>query len=205
MSAEKTISVMVVEDQVLVLDAIATLLGLEDNIEVVAKCSNGAEAKQWLLENPPPAIVLTDIEMPEVSGLELAEFVQGNVSSRIVIMTTFAKPGYINRALKAGAKGFILKEADSSYLVESIQQVMGDNKVIAPELALMALEDNNPLSEKEASSIKLAGQGLPTKEIAKSLFLSEGTVRNYLSEAIAKLHATNRVDAYRIAHQKGWL
>jgi two-component system response regulator DesR len=205
MSAEKTISVMVVEDQVLVLDAIATLLGLEDNIEVVAKCSNGAEAKQWLLENPPPAIVLTDIEMPEVSGLELAEFVQGNVSSRIIIMTTFAKPGYINRALKAGAKGFILKEADSSYLVESIQQVMGDNKVIAPELALMALEDNNPLSEKEASSIKLAGQGLPTKEIAKSLFLSEGTVRNYLSEAIAKLHATNRVDAYRIAHQKGWL
>ena len=199
------ITVMVVEDQTLVLDAIATLLSLEDHFDVVAKCANGEDAKHWLQHHPTPDVVLTDIEMPGMSGLELAECIHSSTPTRVVIMTTFAKPGYISRALKAGASGFILKEADSSYLVQSIEHVMANKKVIAPDLALMALEDTNPLSEKEAASIKLAGEGLSTKDIAAKLFLSEGTVRNYLSESIAKLHATNRVDAYRIAHQKGWL
>ena len=120
-------------------------------------------------------------------------------------MTTFSKPGYIKRALALGAKGFVLKEADSEYLVNALQKIAKGERVISPELALMALDDSNPLSAKESKALKLAGDGLKTQDIAKTLFLSEGTVRNYLSEAIAKLDATNRVDAARIAKQKGWL
>ena len=120
-------------------------------------------------------------------------------------MTTFSKPGYIKRALSVGVKGFILKESDSDYLIDAIHKVSAGDKVISPELAIMALDDNNPLSQKEMSALKLASDGLKTQAIAQQLFLSEGTVRNYLSEAISKLDATNRVDAARIAKQKGWL
>ncbi|MFC3122721.1 response regulator transcription factor [Agaribacter flavus] len=197
--------VMVVEDQSLVRDAIATLLSLEDKIEIVAKCADGQAALDWLANNPAPDLILSDIEMPKVSGLHLAEKLRDNCKSKFVIMTTFAKPGYIKRALQAGVAGFILKEADSEYLLNSIQSIINGNKVIEPELAMMALEDNNPLSSKEAKALTLASEGLTTKEVAARLFLSEGTIRNYLSEAITKLHATNRVDAARIAKQKGWL
>ena len=120
-------------------------------------------------------------------------------------MTTFAKPGYIKRALNAGVKGFVLKESDSDYLIAAIRKVVKGEKVISPELAIMALDDNNPLSSKEMAALKLASEGHKTHDIAKSLFLSEGTVRNYISEAISKLDATNRIDAARIARQKGWL
>jgi two-component system response regulator DesR len=120
-------------------------------------------------------------------------------------MTTFAKPGYIQRAMSLGVKGFTLKEASSDYLVESIKKVNSGLKVIDPELALSALGEHDPLTDKERKALQLAGEGLKTKEIAEKLFLSEGTVRNYLSEAISKLNATNRVDASRIAKQKGWL
>ena len=120
-------------------------------------------------------------------------------------MTTFSKPGYIKRAMQLGAKGFILKESDSDYLISALRKIYRGERVIDPELALLALDDNNPLSEKERKALKLASDGLKTKEIASQLFLSEGTIRNYLSESIAKLGATNRVDAARIAEQKGWL
>ncbi|GLR71692.1 response regulator transcription factor [Agaribacter marinus] len=198
-------TIMVVEDQRLVRDAIATLLSLEEDIDVVAKCEDGQAAIDWLATNPPPEVILSDIEMPKVSGLSLAESLKNTNQSKFVIMTTFAKPGYINRALKAGVVGFILKEADSEYLLKSIQTVVAGNKVIEPELAMMALEDTNPLSTKEAKALALASEGLKTKEVAERLFLSEGTIRNYFSEAISKLNATNRADAARIAKQKGWL
>tara|TARA_B100000809_G_scaffold225179_1_gene235973 strand:+ start:59 stop:430 length:372 start_codon:yes stop_codon:yes gene_type:complete len=123
----------------------------------------------------------------------------------MLIMTTFSKSGYIKRAMAFGVKGFILKEAPTEYLVNAIKKVQNGQRVIDPELALMALDDNDPLSNKERKAIKLAGDGLKTAEIAKVLFLSEGTVRNYLSEAISKLNAANRVDAARIAKQKGWI
>ncbi len=123
----------------------------------------------------------------------------------MVLMTTFSKPGYIKRALSLEVNGFILKESDSDYLIKAIHDVFAGEKVISTELASMALDDNNPLSKKEMSALKLASEGLKTQDIARSLFLSEGTVRNYLSEAISKLDATNRVDAARIAKQKGWL
>ena len=206
MNLEPTTSILIVEDQSLVRDAIAMLLSLEDDLTIVAKCSNGQEAINYLNDNPTPHIILSDIEMPLVSGLDLAAYVtKQSLSSKVVLMTTFSKPGYIKRALSVGVKGFILKESDSDYLIDAIHKVSAGDKVISPELAIMALDDNNPLSQKEMSALKLASDGLKTQAIAQQLFLSEGTVRNYLSEAISKLDATNRVDAARIAQQKGWL
>lgn len=199
-------SILVVEDQSLVRDAIAMLLSLEDDFDVVGKCSNGQDAISYLKENTSPDIVLSDIEMPIASGLDVANYITDNaIPSKVVLMTTFSKPGYIKRALSAGVKGFILKESNSDYLISAINKVINGEKVISPELAIMALDDNNPLSAKEMSALKLASDGFKTQDIAKALFLSEGTVRNYLSEAISKLDATNRIDAARIAKQKGWL
>ena len=202
----KVTTILIVEDQSLVRDAIAMLLSLEDDLTVVDKCSNGQEAINYLNEHPAPDIILSDIEMPLVSGLDLAAHIANeSLSTKMVLMTTFSKPGYIKRALSLGVKGFILKESDSDYLIKAIHDVSAGKKVISTELAIMALDDNNPLSKKEMSALKLASEGLKTQDIARSLFLSEGTVRNYLSEAISKLDATNRVDAARIAKQKGWL
>ena len=202
----KVTTILIVEDQSLVRDAIAMLLSLEDDLTVVDKYSNGQEAINYLNEPPAPDIILSDIEMPLVSGLDLAAHIaNGSLSTKMVLMTTFSKPGYIKRALSLGVKGFILKESDSDYLIKAIHDVSAGKKVISTELAIMALDDNNPLSKKEMSALKLASEGLKTQDIARSLFLSEGTVRNYLSEAISKLDATNRVDAARIAKQKGWL
>ena len=206
MNSKAPTTILIVEDQSLVRDAIAMLLSLEDDLTIVEKCSNGKEAIDYLNDNPAPHITLSDIEMPLVSGLDLAAHIaKQNLNTKVVLMTTFSKPGYIKRALSLGVKGFILKESDSDYLIDAIHKVSAGEKVISTELAIMALDDNNPLSQKEMSALKLASEGLKTQGIAQSLFLSEGTVRNYLSEAISKLDATNRVDAARIAKQKGWL
>ena len=206
MNSKAPTTILIVEDQSLVRDAIAMLLSLEDDLTIVEKCSNGKEAIDYLNDNPAPHIILSDIEMPLVSGLDLASHIaKQNLNTKVVLMTTFSKPGYIKRALSLGVKGFILKESDSDYLIDAIHKVSAGEKVISTELAIMALDDNNPLSQKEMSALKLASEGLKTQGIAQSLFLSEGTVRNYLSEAISKLDATNRVDAARIAKQKGWL
>jgi len=202
----KTINILVVEDQSLIRDAIASLLALEDDINIVGKCSNGEEAVAYLASHDAPDIVLSDIEMPLMSGLALGTAMkEQRCPSKLIFMTTFAKTGYVKRALTLGAKGFVLKEADSDYLLNAIYNVHAGERIIAPELALMALDDNNPLTDKECAALKLASEGVKTHDIATALFLSEGTVRNYLSEAIAKLDATNRVDAARIAQQKGWL
>jgi len=199
------IKVLVVEDQALVRGAIASLLSLEDEIEVVGQAENGQVALD-MLKKVDVDFILSDIEMPVISGLELAETViEEHHNINMLIMTTFSKSGYIKRAMALGVKAFILKESPTEYLVEAIKKVQAGERVIAPELALMALNDNDPLTNKERKAIKLAGEGLTTAEIATTLFLSEGTVRNYLSEAIAKLNATNRVDAARIAKQKGWI
>jgi len=199
------IKVLVVEDQAMIRGAICALLSLEDNIDVVAQAENGKQAKTLMAQHTID-IVLTDIEMPEVTGIELAEFIADyNADIKTIIMTTFSKVGYIKRSLQAGVKGFILKEAPSEELVDTVNQVYNGRKVIDPELAISALGDNDPLSDKERKALRLASEGLKTGEIANKLFLSEGTIRNYLSECIAKLNASNRVDAARIAKQKGWL
>ena len=199
------IKVLVVEDQALVRGAISALLGLDEEIAVVGEAENGLEALSKI-ESLRPDLVLTDIEMPQCSGIELVEkLAQSQPNLHTMIMTTFARAGYIRRALSAGVKGFVLKEAPSEYLIDAIKKVMKGQKVIDPELAINALDDRDPLTEKERKALKLAADGFKTAEIAAQLYLSEGTVRNYLSDAIAKLNATNRVDAARIARQKGWL
>jgi len=199
------IRVLVVEDQALVRGAICALLGLENNIDVVAQAADGKQAITALKENQVD-IILTDIEMPELTGIELAEYAAEHMPDiKVMIMTTFSKVGYIKRSMQAGVKGFILKEAPSDELVDAVNQVYNGRKIIDPELAISALDDNDPLSDKERKALRLASDGLKTGEIAEKLFLSEGTIRNYLSECIAKLNATNRVDAARIAKQKGWL
>lgn len=199
------IKILVVEDQALVRGAICSLLSLEDNIEIVGQAENGQVALD-MLNDIYVDVILSDIEMPVMSGLELAEVVHTKYEHiDMLIMTTFSKSGYIKRAMALGVKAFILKESPTEYLVSAIKKVQYGQRVIDPELALMALDDNDPLSNKERKAIKLAGDGLKTAEIAKALFLSEGTVRNYLSEAISKLNAANRVDAARIAKQKGWI
>ena len=199
------IKILVVEDQALVRGAISSLLSLETDFEVVGDVENGLQALEFI-QHRDVDFILSDIEMPQMSGLELAEqLFEQKAKVQLVIMTTFSKSGYIKRAIDLGVKAFILKESPTDYLVDAIKKVQAGQRVIAPELALMALEDKDPLSDKERKAIKLAGDGLKTADIAAKLYLSEGTVRNYLSEAIAKLNATNRIDAARIAKQKGWI
>ncbi|WP_372770848.1 DNA-binding response regulator [Pseudoalteromonas sp.] len=199
------IDVLVVEDQQMVREAISALIGLDPFINVVAQAEDG-KAALAILQNQPVDIVLSDVEMPNMTGIELAESLQNSQENlKMMIMTTFSKAGYIKRALKAGVYAFILKEAPSEQLINAIKSVYQGKKVIDPELALLALSDTDPLNDKERKALKLAGDGLKTHDIAAKLFLSEGTVRNYLSEAISKLNAVNRVDAARIAQQKGWL
>lgn len=203
--------ILVVEDQSLVLGAISALLELEPGFNVCAQHTDGQSAYKWLCQRAKqgeslPDVVLTDIEMPAMTGIELTQKIQQEFSHcKVVIMTTFSRSGYIRRSMDLGVKGFILKEAPSDMLIDAIKKVLAGQRVIDPELALSALDDKDPLSDKERKALRLAGEGLKTADIAESLFLSEGTVRNYLSEAIAKLHANNRIEAARLAKQKGWL
>ena len=203
------IRVYLVEDQALVRDAVSALLSLDFNIDVIGQASNGLDALNAinaLDEDAMPDIILTDIEMPKMNGIELSEKIAMQFPAiKMVIMTTFSRAGYIRRSLSAGVKGFILKEAPSDELINALKKVMQGQKVIDPELAINALDDADPLTDKERKALKLASDGLKTSEIATQLFISEGTTRNYLSDAIAKLNATNRIDAARIAKQKGWL
>jgi two-component system response regulator DesR len=193
------------EDQRLLLSAIASLLELEDDITVVGRFSNGDEARVGLVETASD-VVLTDIEMPGMTGLELAEWLrEERPEIRVVILTTFARPGYLRRALDAGVRGYLLKETPAEELVAAVRRIVAGERVIAPELALTAFDGKDPLTERERQALRLAGSGSSNAEIARSLHLAEGTVRNYLSEAMSKLHADNRIEAYRIARDQGWL
>jgi two-component system response regulator DesR len=199
------IRVLIAEDQALVRGALIALLNLEEDIEVIAQAEDGSQALALLTEKNVD-ILLTDIEMPNMTGLELAQIVNKKYPSlHTVIITTFGRSGYIKRAMNLGVKGFLLKDTPSSQLALALRKVMKGKRIIDPELALAALDDTDPLSDKERKALRLASEGKTTIEIATQLFLSEGTIRNYLSEAIAKLNATNRIDAARIAQQKGWL
>ncbi|MCL6527029.1 MAG: response regulator transcription factor [Thermaceae bacterium] len=199
------IRVLIAEDQGLVLGALAALLELEGDIEVVAQAKDGSRALELTLAQQPD-VVLTDIEMPRMGGLELAaEIQQLGLKTRVIIVTTFARSGYLRRALEAGASGYLLKDAPSSELAAAVRRVHAGGRAIDPNLAAEAWGAPDPLTERERKVLKLAGDGRSSAEIATELGLSEGTVRNYLSEAINKLGASNRVEAARIARDKGWL
>jgi two-component system response regulator DesR len=206
MTPAKKIRVLLAEDQTMLRGALAALLDLEPDIAVIAQAPNGREALK-LARLHTPDIIVTDIEMPERTGLELAaDLKQAESRARVIILTTFARPGYLRRALDAGARGYLLKERPASELAEAIRRVHSGLRAIDPALAAEAWSaDADPLSDRERQILQRAGDGRSSAEIASDLRLSEGTVRNYLSEAIAKLGATNRTDAARIARARGWL
>ena len=202
----KKIRVLLAEDQTMLRGALAALLELEHDIAVVAQAANGREALKLVRETSPDVLV-TDIEMPQMTGLELAAALkQAESKTRVVILTTFARPGYLRRALDAGARGYLLKERPASELAEAVRRVHSGLRAVDPALAAEAWSaDDDPLTDRERQILQRAGDGRSSAEIAAELRLSEGTVRNYLSEAIAKLGAANRVDAARIARARGWL
>ena len=199
------IRVLIAEDQGMVLGALAALLELEPDLEVVGRARDGREALD-LAGKVRPDVVLTDIEMPRMTGLELAAALrEQGIPARVVILTTFGRSGYLRRALESGVSGYLLKDAPSERLAEAIRRVHAGLRAIDPELAAAAWDEPDPLTERERQVLRLAGEGLSTAKIGTELHLSEGTVRNYLSEAISKLGAENRVEAARIARQRGWL
>ncbi len=200
------IRVVLAEDQAMILGALAALLETEADLTVCARAGNGREAL-IAVENTRPDVLVTDIEMPEMTGLTLAaEVRERHPDTQVVILTTFARPGYLRRALEAGAKGYLLKDRPAAELAAAVRRVRRGERVIDPELAAAAWAgEPDPLTERERQILWRAGEGRSGAEIAAELALSEGTVRNYLSEAISKLGAANRIEAARIARQKGWL
>ena len=200
------IRVVLAEDQAMVLGALAALLELEPDIEVVARAANGRDALR-AVEKLGPDVLVTDIEMPEMTGLEVAAALKiSRPTVRTVILTTFARPGYLRRALDSGARGYLLKDRPAAELADAVRRVHQGLRVVDPGLATEAWSaEDDPLTDRERQILQRAGDGRSSSEIAGELRLSEGTVRNYLSEAISKLGAANRVDAARIARAKGWL
>ena len=199
------IRILIAEDQGMLLGALSALLDLEEDFTIVAKANNGQEALELTREHLPD-VVLTDIEMPQMTGIELAQSIQQEaLKTQVIILTTFARSGYLRRSMDAGVKGYLLKDAPSDELAHAIRRVMAGRKVIAPELITEAWEQSDPLTDKERHALKLAFDGLKTEQIAEQMCLSPGTVRNYLSNAASKLDASNRIEAARIARQKGWL
>jgi two-component system response regulator DesR len=197
------IRVVVAEDQAMLLGALAALLDIESDIEVIARARDGAEALE-IVRREKPDVLLTDIEMPKMSGLEVAAAVR-DLATRVIILTTFARSGYLRRALEAGASGYLLKDSPAEQLANAIRRVHAGGRAIAPELAAEAWSEPDPLTDRERQVLRMAAEGKSSGDIGSALNLSEGTVRNYLSEAISKVGAHNRIEAARIARERGWL
>jgi two-component system response regulator DesR len=200
------IRVLLAEDQGMVRGALATLLGLEADIEVVAQCSRGDEVVEAARRSNPD-VALLDIEMPGIDGLKAAALLhQAQPECTILILTTFGRPGYLRRAMEAGATGFVVKDGPADQLAVSIRRAVGGERVIDTALAAAALSDgSNPLTPRERDVLHAASGGATIAVIATSMFLSQGTVRNYLSSAIQKTGARNRLEAVRTAERHGWL
>ena len=199
------IRLLLAEDQAMLRGALAALLGMESDLEVVAHVGDG-EAAWRELQRLQPDVLLTDIEMPGLTGLELAQRIaRHELPIKVVIITTFARAGFLRRALEAGVRGYLLKDAPAEQLADAIRNVQRGGRSIDPQLAVEAWGEADPLTDRERQALRLAGEGLSAGEIAEKLNLSHGTVRNYLSEAIGKLGVGNRIEAYRLARQKGWL
>ncbi|MGA9342673.1 MAG: response regulator transcription factor [Rhodanobacteraceae bacterium] len=199
------IRVLLAEDQAMVRGALSALLRLEPDIEVLGAAADGEEA--WrLLQQTKPDVLVSDIEMPGLTGLEIAQRMQRHeMACKVVIVTTFARPGFLRRALEAGVSGYLLKDAPAERLAEALRTVHRGGRAIDPDLAVEAWSEADPLNDRERQVLRLAGEGKSSGDIAQQLNLSQGTVRNYLSEAIGKLGVGNRIEAFRLARQKGWL
>ena len=199
------IKVLIVEDQRMLRSALCALLALEDDIDVVGSAGDGLEGME-LTRQLQPDIVIVDIEMPKKTGLELADWIrQKKLATRVIIVTTFARSGYLRRALDAGVSGYLLKDSPGDVLPNAIRTVYNGGRTIDPDLAAQAWSESDPLTDRERQVLRLSAAGLTNAQIAAELNLNEGTIRNYISEAISKLDANNRIDAARIARDKGWL
>ncbi|MNZ91495.1 Transcriptional regulatory protein DegU [compost metagenome] len=200
------IRVVIAEDQKLLRGTLSALLSMEEDIEVVAEAENGQKAWE-AIEHYEPDVCLLDIEIPFLSGLEIAERLrQQQHSSKIIIVTTFARPGFLQKAMDLKVEGYLLKDEPIEFLIQSIRKVMAGERVISTDLAaVLFLKEENPLTERETAVLRLSNLGLSTKEMAKQLFLTEGTVRNYLSIAIQKLGVETRQQATAKAQERGWI
>lgn len=200
------ITIYLAEDQSMLNSALTQLLELEDELHVVGSAGDGQTAWQKLQQLQPQVAIL-DIEMPGLSGLDVADRIQeSDLSTKVIILTTFAQKAYFERAVKAQVAGYLLKDSPSDDLIAAIRQVMAGQTIYAPELVVNMLSaDQNPLTERELAVLNAADQGLPTKTIATELYLSAGTVRNYLSAIFSKLGVHNRLEAIRVAKQNKWL
>lgn len=200
------IRIVLAEDQGMLLGALGSLLSLEDDMKVVGQARNGEEAVK-LVQELQPDICIMDIEMPVMTGLEAAEKLQVE-SCKIVILTTFARAGYFERARKAGVRGYLLKDNPIEELVSSIRTIMAGRRIYAPELVDIAYgedrEMGNPLTERESEVLELISDGKTTKQIANVLHLTPGTVRNYISIILDKMSAGNRIEAVKKFTEKGW-
>lgn len=200
------IRVLLAEDQAMIRGALAVLLALEGDIEIVAEVARGDEVVEMALTTRPD-VALLDIEMPGGDGITAAAALYEHLPAcRVLILTTFGRPGYLRRAMESHAVGFLVKDAPPAQLAAAIRRVVAGERVIDPVLAATALtEGNNPLTPREREVLRLAAAGATTAQIARAIHLSDGTVRNYLSEAIQKMEGRNSTDAARIAERKGWL
>ncbi|GED16693.1 response regulator transcription factor [Aneurinibacillus migulanus] len=200
------IRVVIAEDQKMLSGALASLLTLEDDIEVVAQAADGKAALK-AIENYHPDVCLLDIEIPFMTGLEVAEKLREQKNPcKIIIVTTFARPGYLQKALALKVDGYLLKDEPIDFLISSIRKVINGERIISTDLAAaLFINEENPLTEREAEILRLVKNGLTTEQIAKTLYLTNGTVRNYLSSAIQKLEAESRHQAIKTASEKGWI
>jgi two-component system, NarL family, response regulator DesR len=200
------IRVLVAEDQALVRGAVAALLSLEPDLEVVAEVERGDQVVEAAHATAPDVAVL-DVEMPGINGIAAAEILRRELPRcRVLIVTTFGRPGYLRRAMESGASGFIVKDAPADQLTDAIRRVHAGLRVVDPELAAESLAaGDNPLTLREADVLREAKDGSSVAEIAARLFLGDGTVRNYLSSAIGKTGSRNRVEAVHVAEENGWL
>ncbi|RWR07841.1 response regulator transcription factor [Siminovitchia fortis] len=200
------IRIVIAEDQGMMLGALGSLLNMEEDMEVVGQARNGEEAVR-LVKDLEPDICIMDIEMPVKTGLEAAQELKG-FSSKIIILTTFARAGYFERARKAGVRGYLLKDSPIEELVSAVRLIMDGRRMYAPELVDIAYGDDdymeNPLTERESEVLRLVAEGKTTKEIAKELYLTPGTIRNYISSILEKLNVGNRIEAISRFKEKGW-
>ena len=196
---------LLAEDQSMLRDALSQLLQLQPDVEVVYQAADGREAMELLKINPVDVAIL-DVEMPYQTGLDVLEWVKEHQPAvKVIIVTTFKRPGYFERAVKADVDAYVLKERSIADLMKTIHTVLAGQKEYSPELMEVLMTHKNPLSHQELLVLEAAATGLSNKEIAEKLFLSNGTVRNYMSAILTKLDAENRTEAVRIGQEKGWL
>lgn len=196
---------LVAEDQSMLRDALCQLLELQSDVETVHQASNGQEA-MTLLQSQKIDVAILDVEMPKQTGLDVLEWVKEKQPTvKVVIVTTFKRPGYFERAIKADVDAYVLKERSIADLMKTIHTVLGGKKEYSPELMEVMMTSKNPLSNQEILVLQAAARGLSSKEIAQKLYLSNGTIRNYMSSILTKLTAENRLEAVRIAQENGWI